>query len=754
MKLLFENWRNFTQTLLNEVSFEQAKNDSLYGKATEKMLKGYLYDLPGEGMPDFFQRLKAGDENIVKAYNVLLNDLRKYLLALVPADIPEDSQKGQALLWVIRVFKRDPNLTRSVMMIGISDPAGQSTADQFLRIKKNLEIFFQQHRFMPVSDLTKIESPEQLEYVIEAARPAIQAAQEKEQKTKVEEGTEFFRGDFLRDENGVPIQKEIVCDRKGTTQNVYQFKPHKGWVIAAIHTPGAAKELGKSTEWCFAAPGVGEKYFDQYYSKDDPIFFFRNERNGKRFAFSYGTSQFMDVDDVPLEDEQINQLHSLLKQTKAFEKYDVIRAHDDLVIARTSKDPQELEELAERYAENITAAGIDVKQELMSNPAATDKVYRILFEKDKTGPTRKALALHARDHEILMSLANPESYDLGPRRAQWTEHDPQVFGSVMYRLLRNPNVSEEVIDKILNTATLGNVGSHLTVSAMRRMVDIEKTFLEGNYDLGQMWPGLRGEQILKIAKATADRDGADSYVFRTLIYLIQEDDIRYIEEDNLMRKVLTIGASATDPAIREAVARYEETPLDILEKIASEQLSLSVQSALVKNRNTSDEILNKIIDRGDNRMILRDIAFRGIPWSPGTVTRPEGSAAKHIQDRKGPVPSEAILLRLLLLHQDNPEAWQWSAGKRTSLVTSAQRLVKAAATALKHNYDYSIKDLAKLLGEEYKEAVKEANPRMGDDWANYLFDSHPRGDVFESRKRKLKENKKIRLRIKRRSKTI
>ena len=102
MKLLFENWRNFTQTLLNEVSFEQAKNDSLYGKATEKMLKGYLYDLPGEGMPDFFQRLKAGDETTVKAYNALLSEIRSYLLALVPNDIPEDSQKGQALLWVIR----------------------------------------------------------------------------------------------------------------------------------------------------------------------------------------------------------------------------------------------------------------------------------------------------------------------------------------------------------------------------------------------------------------------------------------------------------------------------------------------------------------------------------------------------------------------------------------------------------------------------------------------------------------------------
>jgi len=67
--------------------------------------------------------------------------------------------------------------------------------------------------------------------------------------------------------------------------------------------------------------------------------------------------------------------------------------------------------------------------------------------------------------------------------------------------------------------------------------------------------------------------------------------------------------------------------------------------------------------------------------------------------------------------------------------------------------------LAKLLGEEYKEAVSrekygETNPHKIDNWADVLFDSHPAGRVYESRKRKLKENKKIRLRIKRYPKTI
>ena len=40
------------------------------------------------------ERLKDGDETTLKAYNVLLSDLRSYLLALVPADIPEDAPEA------------------------------------------------------------------------------------------------------------------------------------------------------------------------------------------------------------------------------------------------------------------------------------------------------------------------------------------------------------------------------------------------------------------------------------------------------------------------------------------------------------------------------------------------------------------------------------------------------------------------------------------------------------------------------------
>ena len=720
MKLLFENWRKY---LLNEVSFEQAKEQSLYGKATEKILKGYLYDLPGEGMPDFFQRLKAGDKTTVGAYNILLSDLRSYLLALIPNDIPEDSQKGQALLWVIRLFKQNPNLTKSAMLIGISDAAGQSTADQFHNIKKNLEIFFQQQRFMPEPDLNKIQSPEQLESVVEEARPAIEAHQKEQRYMNVEEGMEVFRNDSK-------------------------------WFITGVHNKGAACELGKGTDWCTAAPGLD--YFGQYYDQDDPLFFFEDKKTGERFQFHYGSAQFMDERDVPLEDEQKDQLHSLLKQTKAFEKYDVIKAHDDMIIASYSKDPQELEELAEQYADNTTETGIDIKKELITNKNATNKIFRIIFEKDKTRPTRKYLALYAREHDILMALANPENYDLrgatepGPYTGR-SPGDPKAFRDVMYSLIRNVNVSKEVIDQILNTANTPKL-SHMTGEAIRRMVDIEKTFIEGGYTRtgesrrigADVWPGLTGEQILKIAKVNARMDGADTYVFRTLIYLIEEDDIHYIEEDGLMRKVLTIGASSPDPGIREAVVRYEKTPLNILEKIAAEPLTLSVQMALVKNPNTSEEILNKIIDRMDNTLIIRDIAFRATGRFLQGHRRPP--------DRKGPVPSEKILLRLLLLHQKSDVPMSIAS-------VNAQRLVKAAATALKDHYDYSIKDLAKLLGEEYKEAVSrekygETNPHKIDNWADVLFDSHPAGRVYESRKRKLKENKKIRLRIKRYPKTI
>ena len=109
--------------------------------------------------------------------------------------------------------------------------------------------------------LTKIESPEQLEYVVEEAGPAIEAHQEKQRYMDVEEGMEVFRDDSK-------------------------------WLISGVHNKGAACELGKGTKLCTAAPGLD--YFEQYYEQDDPLFFFKNKKTGARFQFHYGTNQFMD----------------------------------------------------------------------------------------------------------------------------------------------------------------------------------------------------------------------------------------------------------------------------------------------------------------------------------------------------------------------------------------------------------------------------------------------------------------------------
>ena len=677
MKLLLENWRKY---LLNEVSFEQAKNDSLAGKVTEKMLKGWLYGLGGGGstageMQDFFQKLKDGDETIVKAYNVLLKDLRSDLLGLVSHDIPEDSQKGQALLWVIRFAKKNPEFVALVM--------NPSDFSSLRALKKNLEIFFQQQRFMSETDLNKIHSPEQLESVVEEARPAIEAYQEKQAYMDVEEGMEIFRNDSK-------------------------------WLITGVHNKGAACELGKGTDWCTAARGLD--YFEQYYAPDDPLFVFKNKKTGERYQFHYGTSQFMDEGDVPIDGEYIMKvLHGALMKTAAPQKYEVIRTYNDSLIARTSKDPEELEELAERYAKDSTQPGIDLRDELISNDAATKKVRQIIYDNNTSPRILQSLAITIKDPELLKTFTMgvlksiPQDYE---ERQAMNRVDYDAASGVMYRLGGNPNITEDVIDELINS-------THAGISPLMFALG---HLLEKNLSK------VTKKQFLKIAQIAAG-DGKSRYYDNQLFMTILRIG-RVREDKKLLQKILALGLSTTSAEIKAAVAKNAQTPIAILEKLVEEGekrpvkaygagdigLPITVQMALIKNPNTTEEILNKILDGTDSSTVRQTIALRGI--SGVSVTE---------SGRYAPPPSEEMLRKLLLFHKESPMAAQVS----TRIPAWTQQLVKAAATNLHQNYNYSIEDLAELLGEEYKEAVKQTNPGMGNNWANYLFDSHSDADIYE-----------------------
>ena len=169
--------------------------------------------------------------------------------------------------------------------------------------RSNLETFFHHQQFMPNQDLMQIKSLDDLVVMTHNAKEEIHKAQEKKNYLDAEQGTEIFRDD-------------------------------NEWTIAALHNKGAACSWGKGTDWCTAAPGLN--YFEDYYRKDDPLFFFQQkkyiqddvDRPPTKYQFHYGSSQFMDANDNRVDKETFEKLHSMLIETEAWDKYEKLKIFD------------------------------------------------------------------------------------------------------------------------------------------------------------------------------------------------------------------------------------------------------------------------------------------------------------------------------------------------------------------------------------------------------------------------------------------
>lgn len=202
-------------------------------------------------------------------------------------------------MWLIKIARENPWFASN--MINRHTAAHRGVPD-------DLETFFHHQRFMPAQDLMQVKTIEDLKNMVLGAKDEIHAAQEKKQYLDAKQGTEVFRDD----------------DK---------------WFIAALHNKGAACEHGKNTDWCTAAPGLD--YFSDYYDEFDPLFYFGNKKNLNKYQFHYGTEQFMDRNDHPVNEDTFEFLHNLLKQTEAYESYSIIREHE---FERLSRDPQADEE--------------------------------------------------------------------------------------------------------------------------------------------------------------------------------------------------------------------------------------------------------------------------------------------------------------------------------------------------------------------------------------------------------------------------
>ena len=322
MKLLFENWRRY----INEVSFSDAK-EILDSKRTLKIIKAYRYDKEQDHPDSPMSTMTTQHRNF-----------KNYLLDIVPSDLT-DNQKGTAVLWLLKVARENPKVAASFINGRI-----------FTRDRGSLETFFHHQRFMPRQDLMQVKTMEDLVDMTDAAKEEIQKAQEKKQYLDAEEGTEIFRDD-------------------------------NEWKIYALHNKGAACHYGKGTDWCTAAPGLD--YFEHYYSPDDPLFYFQHFKKipgefadydlgpeydeedryepAERYQFSYGSEMFNDAEDEPVDNATFKKLHNLLKQTKAYNKYEVIETFDKIfslkeMIKRPDADINEMRKILNTLEDRGTVA--------------------------------------------------------------------------------------------------------------------------------------------------------------------------------------------------------------------------------------------------------------------------------------------------------------------------------------------------------------------------------------------------------------
>ena len=124
--------------------------------------------------------------------------------------------------------------------------------------------------------------------------------------------------DKLAESEGRSLDRSVVTKLMQYAQaddRGFSYDPDKGYVIAEIHTKGAACALGKEADWCTASPTL--EFFNSYYKKDDPLYFFFEEDSNEIFQFSYSGRDFATKENVQADADIQLKLHTALLETDA-----------------------------------------------------------------------------------------------------------------------------------------------------------------------------------------------------------------------------------------------------------------------------------------------------------------------------------------------------------------------------------------------------------------------------------------------------
>ncbi len=261
------------KNLLKEIKMEDIL-PRLESKAFQKLIKFLILEFHNWSDSNF-------DENLLleRAKEWWSKNLPEQLIKY---DIRE-RHAPEVTNWALTMFLKQQEFARGEFL---SDGFFTNELNSDL-ILKYLETFDQIkdqgiQRILSKSDINQIQSPQELMEIVEAAKPAYEQFKEKK------------------------LQKDAGAGMNKIFEN-------EEWQIFIPETKAAACALGKETEWCTAAPGLN--YYEQYHSKNNPLIVFVSKLYPKiRFQFHFGTEQFMNNMDHPINLEETDELFLLLRQ--------------------------------------------------------------------------------------------------------------------------------------------------------------------------------------------------------------------------------------------------------------------------------------------------------------------------------------------------------------------------------------------------------------------------------------------------------
>jgi len=560
MKLLFENWR----THLNEISFEDAKK-RLETKALTKWIKGMAFD-------EETKTMTLAPHQIEEAKN----NLARLVLVFVPEDLydgkpdgdgnPTKPEKGLTLEWLISVGINDPLMKKkfyneAISGIAPNDPQLTLASADARVIRGDFERYWRANQYSDQKDIFTIKSFADLAVAADRAKSRYDDVMRDKEFEDPEQGTEVFE---------VP-------------------PPYKDkWFIAALHTKAAACHYGKKTDWCTA---TDTDMFDQYYEPDDPLFFFQDKENGKRFQFHFGSDQFMDERDAQVDEPERDYFIDLLAKTGAAktlpefvpgplaapaEKYPIVQywVTKNEVVERIYDEkttPEELMAIAKKYAGNG-------EKEIIETIIDSDNV---------TGEVLEYILLNDADYGD-NALSNPKITDEFINRLAYSEDATlRYMAAYAYDFgdgLRNKAVSVEALDKLSEdpeTLLRMRIAMHpfalpetLTKMANRLMKGKEEDRIEGmlsNLLRNDNLPSNLFAPLVKWSKTqTAEGDSPKSF------------------RDSLA------------PTAVSAAALNPNAPAEVLREIGDTMIGSvyskesNVSYALAQNPNTPEDILLKL----------------------------------------------------------------------------------------------------------------------------------------------------------------